>query len=146
MKTNLIYGLRAAIGYALLIGAIILIMIMIKNLIGGDINQYFTPIYYITIIGGFVVTFVSGCLYPFFINRSINSYASKYPDVPIRYIEEICRWKVWCRYCAILSCLCLVLSLFYSMEKYSLIVCALNGGCFVFLFQFLRYRKKHKDL
>lgn len=146
MKTNLIYSFRAAIGYALLIGATILIMIIIKILTGNDINQHLSPVYYITIIGGFVVAFVSGSLYPFFINRSINSYASKYPNVPIRYIEEICRWKVWCRYCAILSCLCLVLSLFYSMEKYSLIVCALNGGCFVFLFQFLRYRKKYKDL
>lgn len=146
MKTNLIYGLRTAIGYALLIGATTLIMFMIKILIGGDINQYLTPVYYITIIGGFVVSFVLGCLYPLLINRSINSYASKYPDVPIRYIEEICRGKVWYRYCAILSSLCFVLSLFYNMEKYSLIVCALNGGCFVFLFQFLKYRKKYKDL
>lgn len=142
MKTNLIYGLRTILRYAMIIVALFLIEIVIDKTVGRETDQYLKMSYFTVTISGLVIAFNCGYLYPFFLTKSIRSFKADYPDVPRRYVEEICQAKVKCRYCFILAVLCLGCSLFYDYDEYRLIVNSLMSAAFIFIFQYLKYRKQ----
>lgn len=146
MKKNLIKGLKFCLEYTGVIAAILVAEIAIDVVAGRGPGSYFSMPYFTVAVSGFVVAFICGYAYPSLLSNSIRSYTDKYPDVPKRYVEEICQGIVTCRYYAVLSCLCLAGSFFYDMDEYPLIVFALTGSGFTFFFQYLRYRQKYKNL
>lgn len=146
MKKNLITGLRLSLKYLGLIAAVFIVKIAIDIVAGRDATEYFSMPYYCVSLFGLVIAFACGFLFPIFLSKSMKSYTYKYPDVPRRYVEDICRGKISYIYCAILSCLCIVYSFQYDLDKYPFIVCALMAGGFALFFQYIKYRKKYKDL
>lgn len=146
MKESLIYGLKTCLEYFVIIAAILILSIVIDLIGGRDIDHYFSTPYFITASIGLALTFIWAGLYPSVLKMSINSYNAECPGLTQRYVIEKCRSKVLCRYFSILSCFCFVCSLFYDMETYPIIVRSLMAGGFVFLFQYIKYRKQYKSL
>ncbi len=148
MMQNLKYGILTGGGYIVAATAIALLACIINSASGEDNALFLSTPYYIFGATGMLAAIPCGVVYPTLLSQSMRKYSQEYPDVPKRYIREICRGKLLLRYYFNISWICFAigLTLFHSIEKYPLIVCVLMGSGFTFLFLYIRSRKKYENL
>ncbi len=145
MKTNLNYGLRTALVYAVLIAVVLAFEVVINVVAGRSAGAYMGMPFYVVAATGLVVAFICGCSYPSVLAKAVRSYRGRYPDAAPYHVEEKCQARVKGRYCIVLGCLCIVCSFFFDMDEQRLVVYAFMGGGFALLFQYLKYRQIYKD-
>lgn len=148
MMQNLKYGILTGGGYIVAAAAIALLACIINSAAGEDNALFLSTPYYIFGGAGLLAAIACGVIYPTLLSQSMRKYSEEYPDLPKRYIREICRGKLLLRYYFNISWICFAigLTLFHSIEKYPLIVCVLMGSGFTFLFLYIGSRKKYENL
>jgi len=148
MRQDLKYGIICGGGYIVASAAIALLACIINNAAGEDNALFSSAPYFIFGGTGLFAAITCGAIYPTLLSKRMRKYSEEYPDVPEKYILEICRGKLLLRYYFNISCICFAigLTLFHSTEKYPLIVCVLMGLGFTFLFLYVGNRKGYENL
>ncbi len=100
----------------------------------------------LTIIDGIVV-FIAGYCFPCIFSRMVADYQSEYPDVPEKYVIQICRGKLMKKYSLNIATGCFLASLFICIGKRPpIIVWYLVAIGTLSLMAYIRYGQKYKNL
>ena len=147
MMQSLKYGLTATVGYMILLTVLLALTAWIE---GSDISGFhdlFTPFNVVlTAIGGIVVFFV-GYYFPKKLSRIVADYKSEYPDVPEKYVVQICRGKLLKRYSCNLAVGCFLAGLLICLwKKPPIIVWYLISIGVIFGVAYFNYRRKYINL
>lgn len=149
MKESIRYGLLTGSGYIVAVAVIYLMAWGLESIAGGaDAPHYSQAIYKVAAVVGLCASFICGFLYPILLSRIRAGYASEYPDVPMRYINEICRGKLLTGYYRTISLVCVIcgVALLHAIDKIALLVCTLFAcGC-IFLLLYFRNRKRYQNI
>lgn len=149
MMQSLKYGFVIALGYTFVIAAMCAILSWADMLFGKcSFETFFTSTYLVFFAVAFVISFIAGFCFPLFLSRFIIEYSKEYPDVPEKYIYDICRGKLLMKYFQKLACISFVLAvplfLFLPEEYGSIYIITICSG-FTFLNLYFKYKKKYND-
>ena len=147
MMQSLKYGLVTTAGYVILLTVLFALTAWVE---GGGMSYFYglaTPFYIVlTAIGG-IVAFLAGFFFPHIFSRMVANYSSKYPDVPEKYVVQICRGKLLKRYSYNLAVGCFLAGLLICLgKKPPIIVWFLISIGVIFGVAYLNYRRKYKNL
>lgn len=143
LKNGLVIGVK----YIAIITAITFLTIGVDLIVGNHyIQTYNSRIYLISASIGLAIAFFCGFSFPIFLSRSICRYKTDYPDVPQKYINEICRGKLLQKYYLNISWISIVLSFMFDMDLYPTLVHSLMACGFVCLFWYFKYKKRYHNL
>ena len=94
-----------------------------------------------------IIVFFTGYRFPRIFSRMIVDYKSEYPDVPEKYVIQICRGKLMKRYSLNIATGCFLASLFICIGKRPpVIVWYLIAIGTISLIAYIRYGQKYKNL
>lgn len=147
MMQSLKYGLIATVGYMIIL-TVLLALTAWVNISGiRGLHDLITPFNIVlTIIDGIVV-FIAGYCFPCIFSRMVADYQSEYPDVPEKYVIQICRGKLMKRYSLNIATGCFLASLFICIGKRPpIIVWYLVAIGTLSLMAYIRYGQKYKNL
>lgn len=147
MMQSLKYGLIATVGYMIIL-TVLLALTAWVNISGiRGLHDLITPFNIVlTIIDGIVV-FIAGYCFPCIFSRMVADYQSEYPDVPEKYVIQICRGKLMKKYSLNIATGCFLASLFICIGKRPpIIVWYLVAIGTLSLIAYIRYRQKYKNL
>lgn len=148
MMQSLKYGLTATVGYMVLLTVLLALTAWIEGSgISGIPSPLIAPFNVVlTSIGGIVV-FFAGYYFPCIFSRMVADYKSEYPDVPEKYVIQICRGKLMKRYSLNIATGCFLASLFICIGKRPpVIVWYLIAIGTISLIAYIRYGQKYKNL
>lgn len=149
MKESLKYGLLTGVGYCAIVGAIHLVAQCIGYIAGSVDNfLYSSRLYLYFAVAGLCGSFICGFLYPVILSRYVSRYMTEYPDVPTLYIKEISRGKLLSNYYHIIALVCIIcgVGLLHSIDRLPLLVCVLLSGGIVFLFLYIKNKKRYQNI
>jgi hypothetical protein len=144
---SLKYGLIATVGYMIIL-TVLLALTAWVNISGiRGLHDLITPFNIVlTIIDGIVV-FIAGYCFPCIFSRMVADYQSEYPDVPEKYVIQICRGKLMKKYSLNIATGCFLASLFICIGKRPpIIVWYLVAIGTLSLMAYIRYGQKYKNL
>ncbi len=147
MMQSLKYGLIATVGYMIIL-TVLLALTAWVNISGiRGLHDLITPFNIVlTIIDGIVV-FIAGYCFPCIFSRMVADYQSEYPDVPEKYVIQICRGKLMKKYSLNIATGCFLASLFICIGKRPpIIVWYLVAIGTLSLMAYIRYGQKYKNL
>lgn len=147
MMQSLKYGLVTTAGYVILLTVLFALTAWVE---GGGMSYFYglaTPFYIVlTAIGG-IVAFIAGFCFPLIFSRMVDDYTAEYPDVPEKYVVQICRGKLLKRYSYNLGVGCFLAGLLICLgKKPPIIVWYLISIGIIFGVAYLNYRRKYKNL
>lgn len=147
MMQSLKYGLIATVGYMIILTVLLALTAWVDISGIRGLHDLITPFNIVlTIIGGIVV-FIAGYCFPCIFSRMVADYQSEYPDVPEKYVIQICRGKLMKRYSLNIAIGCFLASLFICIGKRPpIIVWYLVAIGTLSLMAYLRYKQKYKNL
>lgn len=147
MMQSLKYGLTATVGYMVLLTVLLALTAWVDISGIRGLHDLITPFNIVlTIIGGIVV-FIAGYCFPCIFSRMVADYQSEYPDVPKKYVIQICRGKLMKKYSLNIATGCFLASLFICIGKRPpIIVWYLVAIGTLSLMAYIRYGQKYKNL
>ena len=148
MMQSLKYGLTATVGYMVLLTVLLVLTAWIEgngmSYIYYDLISPFNAV--LSAICGIIV-FFTGYRFPRIFSRMVADYKSEYPDVPEKYVIQICRGKLMKRYSLNIATGCFLASLFICIGKRPpIIVWYLVAIGTLSLIAYIRYGQKYKNL
>lgn len=147
MIKSLKYGLAMTFGYIVISTLLLALTAWIKEI--GIRYMYDSMTSFnimLMIIGGIVVSF-AGFSFPRILSRTLSDYRLEYPDVPEKYVMQICRGMLIKKYFYNLAIGCFVVAPFINVGEntpiatYYLISI---GVCFAIAY--IHYNRKYKNL
>lgn len=147
MMPSFRYGLIATVGYIILLTVLIALTACIEGSGISGFHDLITPFNVVlTAIGG-IVAFFAGYSFPRIFSRMVDDYKSEYPDVPEKYVIQICRGKLLKRYSYNLAVGCFLAGLLICLGKRPpIVVWYLIAIGTISLILYLRYKQKYKNL
>ena len=147
MMQSLKYGLTATVGYMVLLTVLLALTAWVDISGIRGLHDLITPFNIVlTIIDGIVV-FIAGYCFPCIFSRMVADYQSEYPDVPEKYVIQICRGKLMKKYSLNIATGCFLASLFICIGKRPpIIVWYLVAIGTLSLMAYIRYGQKYKNL
>lgn len=147
MMQSLKYGLVTTAGYVILLTVLFALTAWVE---GGGMSYFYglaTTFYIVlTAIGG-IVAFLAGFYFPRIFSRMVDDYNAEYPDVPEKYVIQICRGKLLKRYSCNLAVGCFLAGLLICLgKKPPIIVLYLISIGIIFGVAYLNYRRKYINL
>lgn len=147
MMQSLKYGLVTTAGYVIILTVLFTLTAWFE---GVGISYYYgliTPFYIVLMAIGGIVAFLTGFCFPHIFSRMVAEYTSEYPDVPEKYVTQICRGKLLKRYSYNLAVGCFLAGLLICLGKKPPITVwfLISLGAF-FGVAYLRYHRKYKNL
>lgn len=147
MMQSLKYGLMTTVGYIIILTVLLALTAWFE---GVGISYYYgfiTPFYIVLMATGGIVAFLAGFCFPYIFSRMVAEYTLEYPDVPEKYVIQICRGKLLKRYSYNLAVGCFLAGLLICLGKKPPITAwfLISIGAF-FGVAYLRYRRKYKNL
>ena len=147
MMQSLKYGLTATVGYMVLLTVLLALTAWIEGSGISGILDLITHFNVVLITIGGIVVFIAGYCFPCVFSRMIADYQSEYPDVPEKYVIQICRGKLMKRYSLNIATGCFLASLFICIGKRPpIIVWYLVAVGIISSAVNLLYRRKYNDL
>lgn len=147
MMQSLKYGLIATAGYAILLTVAFGLTAWIEGTGQSYFDELVTPFYVVLIVIGDIIPFLAGFCLPHIFSRMVAEYTSEYPDVPEKYVIQICRGKLLKRYSYNLAVGCFLAGLLICLgKKPPIIVWFLILLGIIFGIVYLNYRRKYKNL
>ena len=148
MMQSFKYGLTATVGYMVLLTVLLVLTAWIEgngmSYIYYDLISPFNAV--LSAICGIIVFFTGYC-FPRIFSRMVADYKSEYPDVPEKYVIQICRGKLMKRYSLNIVTGCFLASLFICIGKRPpVIVWYLIAIGTISLIAYIRYGQKYKNL
>jgi len=148
MMQSFKYGLTATVGYMVLLTVLLVLTAWIEgngmSYIYYDLISPFNAV--LSTICGIIVFFTGYC-FPRIFSRMVADYKSEYPDVPEKYVIQICRGKLMKRYSLNIATGCFLTSLFICIGKRPpIIVWYLVAIGTLSLIAYIRYGQKYKNL
>lgn len=147
MMQSLKYGLVTTVGYVILLTVLFAMAAWVE---GGGMSYFYgllTPFYIVLMATGGIVAFLVGFCFPHIFYRMVSEYTSEYPDVPEKYVVQICRGKLLKRYSYNLAVGCFLAGLLICLGKQPpIIVWYLISIGMVFWIAYLKYRRKYRGL
>lgn len=147
MMQSLKYGLLTTVGYIIILTVLFTLTAWFE---GVGISYYYgliTPFYIVLMAIGGIVAFLTGFSFPHIFSRMVAEYTSEYPDVPEKYVTQICRGKLLKRYSYNLAMGCFLTGLLICLgKKPPIIVWYLISIGVIFGVAYLNYRRKYKNL
>ncbi len=148
MMQSFKYGLTATVGYMVLLTVLLALTAWIEGIgmsyIYYDLISPFNAV--LSAICGIIV-FFTGYRFPRIFSRMVADYKSEYPDVPEKYVIQICRGKLMKRYSLNIATGCFLASLFICIGKRPpIIVWYLVAIGTLSLIAYIRYGQKYKNL
>lgn len=147
MMQSLKYGLVTTAGYVILLTVLFALTAWIEGVGMSYFYCLVTPLYIVlTAIGG-IVAFLAGFFFPRIFSHMVDDYTAEYPDVPEKYVVQICRGKLLKRYSCNLAVGCFLAGLLICLgKKPPIIVWYLISIGIIFGVAYLNYRRKYKNL
>lgn len=147
MMQSLKYGLVTTVGYVILLTGLFALTAWINDSDISGLHDLITPFNVIlTAIGGIVVYFAGYC-FPRIFSGMVDDYKSEYPDVPEKYVIQICRGKLMKRYSLNIAAGCFLACLFICLGKRPpIVVWYLIAIGTISLIVYIRYKQKYKNL
>ena len=147
MMQSLKYGLVTTAGYVILLTVLFALTAWVE---GGGMSYFYglaTTFYIVlTAIGG-IVAFLAGFYFPRIFSRMVDDYNAEYPDVPEKYVVQICRGKLLKRYSCNLAVGCFLAGLLICLwKKPPIIVWYLISIGVIFGVAYFNYRRKYINL
>ncbi|MBO5245738.1 MAG: hypothetical protein J6B28_00580 [Eubacterium sp.] len=147
MMQSLKYGLLTTVGYIIILTVLFALTAWLD---GVEISYYYgliTPFYIVLMATGGIVAFLAGFCFPHIFFRMVAEYTSEYPDVPEKYVIQICRGKLLKRYSYNLAVGCFLAGLLICLGKQPPIIVwyLISIGAF-FGVAYLRYKQKYRNL
>lgn len=140
LKNGLVIGVK----YIVVIAAITILTIGVDLIVGNHYTRTCNSgVYLISASIGLAIAFFCGFSFQLFLSKSIIRYETDYPDVPQKYINEICRGKLLKKYYLNISWISIVLSFMFDIDLYPLLVHSLTACGFVCLFRYFKYKKRY---
>ena len=147
MMQSLKYGLIATVGYMVLLTVLLALTAWIDGSGISGILDLITHFNVVLITIGGIVVFIAGYCFPCIFSRMIEDYQSEYPDVPEKYVIQICWGKLMKRYSLNIAIGCFLASLFICIGKRPpIIVWYLVAIGTLSLMAYIRYGQKYKNL
>ena len=147
MMQSFKYGLTATVGYMVLLTVLLALTAWIEGSGISGILDLITHFNVVLITIGGIVVFIAGYCFPCIFSRMIVDYQSEYPDVPEKYVIQICRGKLMKRYSLNIAIGCFLASLFICIGKRPpIIVWYLVAVGVISSAVNLLYRRKYNDL
>lgn len=147
MMQSLKYGLVTTVGYIFILTVFFALTAWLE---GVGISYYYgliTPFYIVLMAIGGIVAFLAGFCFPHIFSRMVAEYTSEYPDVPDKYVTQICRGKLLKRYSYNLAVGCFVARLLICLGKQPpIIVWYLISIGVIFGVAYFNYHRKYKNL
>lgn len=147
MMQSLKYGLVTTAGYVILLTVLFALTAWVE---GGGMRYFYgivTPFYIVLTATGGIVAFLAGFFFPRIFSRMVDDYTAEYPDVPEKYVVQICRGKLFKRYSYNLAVGCFLAGLLICLgKKPPIIVWFLISVGIIFGVAYLNYRRKYKNL
>lgn len=142
MMQSLKYGLTATVGYMILLTVLLALTAWIEGSgISGIPSPLIAPFNVVlTSIGGIVVFFAGYC-FPCIFSRMVDEYKSEYPDVPEKYVIQICRGKLLQKYFYNFALGCFFVGALTLAGKWYFISIGI-----IFCIMYLKYHQKYKNL
>lgn len=117
MMQSFKYGIIATVGYMIILTVVLALTAWIDGNGISGLHGLITPFNIVlTTIGGIVV-FIAGYCFPHIFSHMVEDYKSEYPDIPEKYVVEICRGKLMKKCSYNLAIGCFFIGLFISMDK-----------------------------
>lgn len=147
MMQSLKYGLMTTAGYIIILTVLSALTAWFE---GVGICHYcalITPFYIVLVAIGGIVAFFAGFCFPLIFSRMVDNYTAEYPDVPEKYVSQICRGKLFKRYSYNLTKGCFLAGLLIFLDKKPpIIVWYLISMGIVFWIAYLKYNRKYREL
>lgn len=141
MMQSLKYGLLTTVGYVILLTVLFALTAWFEGV--GMIYFYglATPFYIVlTAIGG-IVAFLAGFFFQRIFSRMVDDYTAEYPDVPEKYVIQICRGKLLQKYFYNFALGCFFVGAMSLVGKWYFISIGIISGI-----MYLKYHRKYKNL
>lgn len=147
MMQSLKYGLVTTAGYVILLTVLFALTAWVERVGISYFYSLATPFYIVlTAIGG-IVAFLAGFYFPRIISSMVDDYTAEYPDVPEKYVVQICRGKLLKRYSYNLAVGCFLAGLLICLwKKPPIIVWYLISIGVIFGVAYFNYHRKYKNL
>ena len=143
MMQSFKYGVTATVGYMVLLTVLLALTAWIE---GNGMSYIYYDLIVLSAICGIIVFFTGYC-FPRIFSRMVADYKSEYPDVPEKYVIQICRGKLMKRYSLNIATGCFLTSLFICIGKRPpIIVWYLVAIGTLSLIAYIRYGQKYKNL
>lgn len=144
MMQSLKYGLLTTVGYIIILTVLFALTAWFE---GVGISYFITPFYIVLMAIGGIVAFLAGFYFPHIFSRMVAEYTSEYPDVPEKYVTQICRGKLLKRYSHNLAVGCFLAGFLICLGKQPpIIIWYLISIGIIFGVAYLKYRRKYKNL
>jgi hypothetical protein len=144
---SLKYGLVTTAGYVI---TLTILFALTAWLEGVGISYYYaliTPFYIVMMVTGGIIAFLASSCFPHIFSRMVAEYTSEYPDVPEKYVTQICRGKLLKRYSYNLAVGCFLAGLLICLgKKPPIIVWYLISIGIVFWIAYLNFSRKYREL
>lgn len=147
MMQSLKYGLVTTAGYVILLTVLFALTAWVE---GGGMRYFYgivTPFYIVLTATGGIVAFLAGFFFPRIFSRMVDDYTAEYPDVPEKYVVQICRGKLLKRYSCNLAVGCFLAGLLICLwKKPPIIVWYLISIGVIFGVAYFNFRRKYINL
>lgn len=147
MMQSLKYGLVTTAGYVILLTVLFALTVWVEE---GGMSYFYglaTPFYIVLTAMGGIVAFLAGFFFPRIFSRMVDDYTAEYPDVPEKYVVQICRGKLLKRYSYNLAVGCFLAGLLICLgKKLPIIVWYLISIGVIFGVAYFNYHRKYKNL
>ncbi len=143
-------GIITAAIYLLAVTAILSIIAWIgTELNTGGFVRYANAEYGVGAAIGLIISFACGYYYHTLLSNSISNYSNSNPDVPMKFVERICKSKLLTQYFGFTAVACLgaaVLIFTFTEETYIEALCLLMSVGFISLLLSLHYKFRSREI
>ena len=141
MMQSFKYGLTATVGYMVLLTVLLALTAWIEGSGISGILDLITHFNVVLITIGGIVVFIAGYCFLCIFSRMIADYQSEYPDVPEKYVIQICRGKLLQKYFYNFALGCFFVGALTLAGKWYFISIGI-----IFCIMYLKYYRKYKNL
>ena len=141
MMQSLKYGLVTTAGYVILLTVLFALTAWVE---GGGMRYFYdlvTPFYIVLTATGGIVAFLAGFFFPRIFSHMVDDYTAEFPDVPEKYVVQICRGKLLQKYFYNFAMGCFFVGAMSLAGKWYFISIGIISGI-----MYLKYHRKYKNL
>ena len=147
MTQSLKYGLVTTAGYVIILMVLFALTALVELREISYLYALITPFNIMLMSSGGIVPFLAGFSFPHILSRMKADYTAEYPDVPEKYVVQICRGKLLKKYFCNLAVGCFLAALLICIgNEPPIAVWYLISIGTVFGIAYLNYRQKYKNL
>lgn len=115
----------------------------------GGFERYINAEYAVGIIIGSAASFACGYIYHPMLTKAIAKYSQSNPDIPMKYVEGVCRSKLLSYYSGYTAAACLsaaILTFAFTKETYIEALCLLMSIGFISILICLHYKFRSREI